>query len=205
MNDNPWLQLCLIAAGLYVTYLWWTDYSAARSATPAPTASFFPGATVVNRKALWIAATGAALILAAETCGEIALGLDDEQSKITVLFGIYTLIAAIVEEIIFRGYLVVENRGRAALVGGIIGASLIFALLHPFLWKWDDEGFAFTFTAKGWFSFAAVLIGSLWFYACRFASWNPARSLLPCFVAHFTKNAGVFAIKAVQGYVAGAW
>lgn len=205
MNDNPWLQLCLIATGLYVTYLWWTDYRAAHTAIPAPSSNPFPGATAVPRKALWIAATGAALILAAETCGEIALGLDDEQSKITVLFGIYTLIAAIIEEIIFRGFLVVENRGRTALLCGIIGASLLFALIHPFLWKWDDEGFALTLTAKGWFSFAAVLAGSLWFYTCRFASWNPARSLLPCFAAHFTKNAGVFAIKAIQGFVAGTW
>lgn len=205
MNDNPLMQLCLLAAGLYVSYLWWTDYEAARGKRPVTNLNPFPGATTASLRAMLIASAGALAILGAETWGEIALGIDGQQSKITVLFGIYTLVAAIMEEVIFRGFLVVEKRGRAALVAGIVGASLVFGLLHPFLWKWDDEGFALTLTAKGWFSFAAVFAGSLWFYACRFASWNPNRSLLPCFAAHFTKNAGVFIIKAAQGYVTGAW
>ena len=145
------------------------------------------------------------LILAFETVGELALGIAGEQSRITLLFGFYTLIAAIIEEVIFRGYLVIEGRGRRALIAGVIGASLLFALLHPFLWKWDDDGFALNLTLKGWWSFATVFLGSLWFYACRFASWNPSRSLLPCFVAHLTKNLGVFIIKAAQGFVGGAW
>jgi uncharacterized protein len=204
MNDNPWLILLLFVVGVYVTHLWWTDYTAAlagKTLAPAP----LPGATPASLRAILIAALGALVLLAAETFGEIALGLDQQQTSITMLFGAYTLVSAIIEEIIFRGYLVVEKRGRRALITGVIGASVLFALLHHFLWKWDKDGFALTLTAKGWFSFAAVLVGSLWFYACRFATWNPNRSLLPCFAAHFTKNAGVFVIKAVLGFVAGAW
>ncbi len=204
MNENPLLLLVLIATGVYVTHLWWTDFTAARSGTPVAN-PMFPGSTPAGMRAVLIAALGAGVILAAETFGEIALGIDAEQSEITVLFGLYTLVAAFIEEIIFRGFLVVDKRGRSALLGGIVGASVLFALLHPFLWKWDDDGFAFTLTAKGWFSFAAVLAGSLWFYACRFATWNPNRSLLPCFAAHLTKNAGVFAIKAFAGFVSGLW
>lgn len=58
------------------------------------------------------------------------------------MFGLNTLVAAFGEEVIFRGYLVVENRGRAALITGMIGASLGFALLHPFLWEWREGGLA---------------------------------------------------------------
>lgn len=219
MDENPVFYVLLIAAGVYAAHLWWTDYNAARSGQVVAQAAL-PGATPASLRAVLIAAAGGALILAAETAGEIALGLDSEQSKMTVIFGIYTLVAALIEEIIFRGYLVVEKRGRAALIGGIVGASVLFALLHPFLWEWDmgqaafwqivqvwrwPEWLTLTLTPKGWFSFGAVLLASLWFYACRFATWNPTRSLLPCFAAHFTKNAGVFVIKAVQGFVVGVW
>jgi membrane protease YdiL (CAAX protease family) len=83
----------------------------------------------------------------------------------TALFGLYTLMAAFVEELVFRGYLVVENRGRTALLAGIVGASLGFALLHPFLWTWRDGALHLNGSGKAWFSTAAVFAGSLWFYA----------------------------------------
>jgi membrane protease YdiL (CAAX protease family) len=123
----------------------------------------------------------------------------------TGLFALYTLAAAFVEELIFRGYLVVENRGRPALVAGIIGASLLFALLHPFLWAWKDRTLVFHFGSKAWFSTGMIFAGSLWFYAVRFSPLNPTRSLLPCIAAHAAKNAGVIAIKYAQGYLAGWW
>lgn len=111
----------------------------------------------------------------------------------TVLFGLYTLVAAFAEELIFRGYLVVENRGCATLIAGASGASLGFALLHPFLWKWEPGAPALSFhgDAKAWFSTAAVFTGSLWFYMVRFLSMNPTR--VPCcrvLHAHLTKNLG---------------
>lgn len=218
MNDDPLFFTLMAAAGLYVFYLWLQDYRMAATGAPHPSA--LPGATPASPRACAIAALGALVILAAETWGEIRLGLSEEQSTITVLFGVYTLVAAFVEELIFRGFIVIEGRGRLLRWAGIVGASVVFAALHPFLWSWDmgdapswhalmvwrwPEWFAWTLTAKGWFSTAAVFASSLWFYTVRFASFNPARSLIPCIVAHAVKNAGVFAVKGVQGFVVGWW
>ena len=86
-----------------------------------------------------------------------------------------------------------------------MGASFVFAALHPFVWHSDEHGFALTLTAKGWFSAGAVFATSLWLYVARFAKWNPSQSLLPCFAAHAAKNAGVVAIKAATGYMGGLW
>ncbi len=204
MNENPVGLGLMMLIGLYVSWLWWTDLQANRAGKGNP-ATGLPGATPAPSRALWIAAFGAVVILAAETLGEILLGLSEEQSEMTVLFGVYTLVAAVIEEIIFRGYIIVENKGRGKLIGGVLAASFLFALLHPFLWQWDDAGFALTLTAKGWFSFTAVFVSSLWFYTCRLATWNPHRSLLPCFVAHGVKNFGVFFIKLAQGFIVGFW
>ncbi len=205
--NNPLLLLLMTGVGLYFGKLWRDDLRAGASrAAGAP--SPLPGATHAPMRAVIIAIAGALVILGLETWGEIALGLASEQSKMTVLFAIYSMFAApLVEEIIFRGYLVVnpEKQGRSAAWLGALGASLVFAALHPFLWKNDDAGFTFTFDAKGWFSTAAVFATSLWLYAARLAAWNPQRSLLPCFAGHAAKNLGVFAIKAGTGFVAGWW
>jgi membrane protease YdiL (CAAX protease family) len=203
MTNNPLLLAVMTLVGLALGKLWLDDLRAARSGRPNPRA--LPGATPAWPLAIAISVLGALALLAIETFGENALGLSAQQSKITWLFGAYSLTAAIIEEIVFRGFLVIEGRGRAALWAGIVGASVLFAALHPFLWKWDDAGFALTFTAKGAFSSAIVFATSLWLYAVRFASWNPTRSLLPCIAGHAAKNAGVIAIKAAQGFVTGAW
>lgn len=183
---------------------WWRDdYRAARRGAPHPRA--LPGATPASAPALLVAAGGALILLAAETGGEHVLGLTAQQSRMTGLFGLYTLVAAFVEELIFRGYLVIENRGRAALITGMVGASLGFALLHPFLWEWREGSLQLHGGAKAWFSTGAVFTGSLWFYAVRFFPLNPSRSLLPCVAAHATKNLGVIAIKYAQGFGDGWW
>lgn len=203
-SDNPLLLAGLIIA-IGVTAKWWRDdYQAARGGG-APQPRAWPGTTPATKAALLVAVAGALLLLAGETAGEYALGLTAQQSQMTVLFGLYTLAAAFVEELIFRGYLVVEHRGRTALVAGIGGASLIFALLHPFLWEWKEGGLHFHSAPKAWFSTAAILAGSLWFYAVRFMPLNPTRSLLPCFAAHAAKNLGVLVIKYAQGFVSGWW
>jgi uncharacterized protein len=218
MNEHPALLVLMIAAGLYVFSLWRQDYLAARTGQAHRQA--LPGATPASVKACVIAALGALVILGLETWGEIRLGLSAQQSEMTVLFGIYTLIAAFIEELIFRGFIVIENRGKTALWGGIVGASILFAALHPFLWKWDmaeasgwealavwrwHEWLNWQFTPKAWFSTSAVFVSSLWFYTMRFAAFTPSRSLLPCITAHATKNLGVFAVKGVQGFVVGWW
>jgi membrane protease YdiL (CAAX protease family) len=202
-QDNPWVLAGLIVAGVVVAKWWGDDYRAARQGRPHPRA--FPGTTPAGKTALVIAAGGALILLAAETAGEYALGLTAQQSRMTGLFALYTLVAAFAEELVFRGYLVVENRGRTALIAGVVGASLGFALLHPFLWEWREGALQLHNNPKAWFSTAAVFAGSLWFYAVRFLPMNPARSLLPCVAAHLAKNLGVVAIKYAQGFVGGWW
>ncbi len=209
MTDNPLLLILMIAASLYVVRLWRSDYMAAQAGHPEPRA--LPGATSASLLACVIAALGALTILAAETIGEIRLGLSSQQSSITVLFGIYTLVAAFIEELIFRGFIVIEGRGHVIRWLGIAAASVLFTLLHPFLWTWQggwlwsDGRLELTLTPKGWFSTAMVLLSSLWFYTVRFARFNPHHSLLPCVTAHATKNLGVFAVKAAQGFIGGWW
>lgn len=216
MNDQPALILLMSAMGLYVLNLWRQDLLAAKSGTAA--AQALPGAVPASWAACWIAAIGGLAIVAAETWGELRLGLSEEQSEMTILFGTYTLIAAFVEELIFRGFIVIDKRGPVALWAGIFFASLLFAALHPFLWSWDmgetpawksllvwrwSEWFSWEFTAKGIYSTVAVFLSSLWFYIVRFAAFNKTRSLLPSIIAHATKNLGVFVVKGVQGFVVG--
>ncbi len=203
MQNNPMVVVVMLAISLYITWLWWSDYKLARAGSPNPRA--LPGATSAGPLAITIAIIGAVVLLATETRGEIALGVSNEQSNMTLLFAEYTLTAAFVEEIIFRGYIVIENRGRAALWASILGASILFAALHPFLWDWKDHRVVWGFTTKGYFSTAIVFASSLWFYFVRFAPFNRTHSLLPCFAAHLAKNLGVIAIKAVQGHLAGWW
>lgn len=202
MTDSPLLHALIIAGGMWVLKIWLDDLRSGRTGHPHPSA--LPGAVAAPPLAVIIAVAGALVLLGLETAGEHALGLTEKQSRMTVLFGISTLAAAIIEEVIFRGFIVVNGRGPGLRLAGIIGASLLFALLHPFLWKWED-GLIWTIDAKGWFSTGAIFAGSLWFYAVRFAGFNPGHSLLPCFAAHAAKNLGVFAIKAVQGFVDGWW
>jgi len=202
--QHPLFLVLMTAAGIYVAKLWREDLRATRAGRPNRGA--FPGATPAPRRAVAIGIAGALLLLAGETAGEIACGLDAEQSRMTWLLALYSISAApIIEELIFRGWLVVEHRGRAALWAGALVTSVIFALLHPFLWRWDETGFRLVLNHKGLFSTAFAFGSSLWFYAARFAPWNPERSLLPCMLAHAAKNAGVVAIKAATGFVVGLW
>lgn len=204
--NHPLLLVLLTAAGVYLAKLWLDDLRVSAAGNGSPAAGALPGATPAPARAVAIAVAGALLLLAAETVGEIALGVAEQQSRMTWLFALYSITGApIVEELIFRGWLVIEKRGCVALWAGAVAASTAFALLHPFLWHWDGNGFVLTLGAKGWFSSAIVFATSLWLYIARFAAWNPQRSLLPCFAAHAAKNAGVVAVKAATGFMAGGW
>lgn len=205
MQNEPWKLLLMLSIGLYVVKLWFDDFRAQRAGQPNPRA--LPGSTATTGKAIALAAIGGLILVSAETWGEIHLGIADEQSKMGVLFAAYTLVAAIVEEIIFRGYIVIEKQGRHLLWASAFVASLLFAILHPFLWHWEggmpwtDGHLAWTFGLKGWFSTAVVFASSLWFYCVRFARFNQQKSLLPCFAAHGVKNLAVIVIKAAQGFL----
>jgi CAAX protease family protein len=198
------LLLLLFGVSIWFARRWMIDYRAALAGKPSEVA--LPGSTPASGRAVAVASVGTLCILAAETGGEHVLGLSVEQSTMTALFGLYSILGApIIEEVVFRGYLVIEDRGRVVLWAGVVAVSLLFALLHPFLWEWNGKGFTILFNTKAWFSTLAIFASSLWFYTVRFFRLNPQRSLLPCIVAHAVRNLGVFAIKYVEGFVGGWW
>ncbi len=202
--NHPTLLCVGILFGLYVGRMWLADRRAERLGQPLPNA--LPGATEAPPRAVILAVAGGVLLVAADTWGEVRLGVAAEQSRMTWLFALYSILAApLIEEIIFRGWLVVERRGNFVMWAAAFGASILFALLHPFLWRWDSHGFAFAFDTKGWFSTGVVMATSIWLYFVRLTPWNPRRSLLPCFAGHAAKNVAVVAVKAMTGYMAGLW
>ncbi len=223
--NHPLLLILMSGVGVCCFRLWLADLKAGaaqaqssnalavanerKSAEAVPLAvshGGMPGAEPTSPRAVLIAVAGALMILAGETWGEFALGLSAQQSRMTALFALYSVVAApVIEEIIFRGFLVVESRRPTVVWAGAFGASLVFTALHPFLWRWDDAGFAWTLNAKGGFSTVVVFATSIWFYAARLGPWNPTRSLLPCFAAHAAKNAGVVVIKGALGFLGGWW
>jgi membrane protease YdiL (CAAX protease family) len=198
MNENPIMILLYVGVAVYVGKIYWSDYQAAKSGESHGSA--MPGAVAAPVGAFVIGTLGALGLLALETGGEIALGIADEQSEMIWYFVFAIVAAGVVEEVIFRGYLVVEHKGRTILIGTCVGFSLIFAIIHAHFWTTED-GFEWIFTPKAFFSTGILFANSLWFYAVRFGPWNPNRSLFPCMLAHAASNLGVFFVKLAQGYV----
>ncbi len=209
--NHPLLLILMTGVGIFCAWIWRQDLRSnlqrRQAAEPKPAnGGGLPGAEPSSARAVIIAVVGALVILALETWGESVLGLTAEQSKMTAVFALYSVVGApIIEELIFRGFLVVEHKRSTVVWAGALGASVLFAALHPFLWRWEDAGFEWTLTAKGWFSTVIVFATSLWLYAARLAFWNPTKSLLPCFAAHAAKNIGVVAIKGATGFLSGWW
>ena len=198
MNENPLMILLYVGVAAYVGHMYWGDYKAAKSGQPNSGA--MPGTVAAPLGAFIIGTLGALLLLGVETGGEIALDVVDEQSEMVWFFVFAIVAAGVVEEVIFRGFLVVENKGRALLIASCVGFSLIFAVIHGHLWDGED-GFEWTLTGKAFLSTGILFANSLWFYAVRFGPWNPKRSLFPCMLAHAASNLGVFFVKLGQGYV----
>ena len=198
MNENPLMILLYVGVAAYVGQIYWGDYKAVKSGHAKLGA--MPGAVAAPVGAFIIGTLGALLLLGAETGGEIALGLVDAQSEMVWFFVFAAIAAGVVEEVIFRGYLVIDNKGRSLLIASAVGFSLIFAIIHGHLWSCED-GFEWTLTGKAFFSTAILFTNSLWFYAVRCGPGNPERSLFPCMLAHAASNLGVFFVKCAQGYV----
>jgi membrane protease YdiL (CAAX protease family) len=210
MSENPIIILLYVGIAVYVGNMYWSDYKDGRADDPE--ASAMPGATKTSLVAMAIATVGALVILAAETGGEIALGIASKQSEMLWYFLFAIVAAGIVEEVIFRGYLVIDKKGKIALIASCTGFSLIFAVIHFHLfsldypedvafWQFWQAGIEWTLTPKGFFTTGILFANSLWFYACRFGPWNPTHSLFPCMVAHAASNFGVYVVKLAQGYV----
>ena len=198
MDSNPIMILLYVGAAAFVLHMYRGDYIVSKSGQSR--SGTMPGAENASLLSFFIATLGALLLLGAETCGEIALGLVNEQSEMLWYFLPVIIAAGVIEEVIFRGYLVVTDKGKALFVTSCVGFSLFFAIIHPHLWSAED-GFAWTLSGKAFFSTSILFANSLWFYAARFGPWNPNRSIFPCMLAHGASNLGVFFIKMAQGYV----
>lgn len=187
-------DLLYFGAGLVVLFLWIRDAHEGKG-------QGFPGACGASGRLLGIAAVGGLTLTLLETAGEGILGISAEQSTLPARSLLPLLGAAVVEEVVFRGYLVVTDRGRRALVGSIVLFSALFALLHPYLWSWEEGALVGDVRTKTLFTTFFLFLGSLWFYTVRFAFGNVRHSLLPCFVAHATANASVWLVKLFQGHL----
>ncbi|HBO57115.1 MAG TPA: CPBP family intramembrane metalloprotease, partial [Opitutae bacterium] len=115
MSDNPVAILLYLGVAGFVLHLYLVDFRATR-ADNVTVSSSMPGASAMPASALIIGVCVALLILAVETSGEIVLGVASEQSEMAWYFLFASLAAGVIEEVIFRGYLVVSKRGRAALI-----------------------------------------------------------------------------------------
>lgn len=213
MSQDPFGIVFYLLVTLWLGRMWWLDYAEARQ-HPELIGKGLPGATPCTLKPVLIAVAGTLLLLAAETYGEIRLGIADEQMDVSWFFLLALISAAIAEEFVFRGFLVVESRGKLAKWLSVFVFSALFALVHPYLWsfEWNDEStsgflvklvtaFSLNLTLKGAFTTGFIFVGSLWFYAVRFFRWNPQTSIIVPIAAHLAKNIAVFGIKLAQGHV----
>ena len=199
MEENFWLNLFYLTIAFFLLRTWSQDRKDYLSNNPNPKA--LAGATDCSLGIIFVGALGAIVILALETFGEIALKIHEQQSHLAWHSLFPLLAAAVVEELVFRGYLFIKNQNQFILVGSCFFASLLFALLHDHLWQWEEGTINFYFSEKAFFSTGFLLVNSLWFYFLRFSKWNPQQSLLPCLMAHAISNIGVYCIKFYQGFV----
>jgi len=196
--DGFLTNLLVFVAAAWFFRQWLTDKRTAGTADAHPNP--LPGASDCATGWLIVGAVGALVIVAGVTAAEYAAGVADEQSTIAPHFLLAMLGAAFIEELVFRGWLVIDNKGTAALFGSCIGVSAIFALGHPFLWD-TESGLSFKSDAQPLIAGAGIFVFSLFAYALRFMPQNPSRSLLPCFVAHAVHNLAVFVVKLATGHV----
>ena len=210
MIDGLLFNLCALAAGVYLLHLWRIDLRVRSSSASLDTRALLPGSTPANLSACSIAVIGALLLIAALTWTEHAMGWLATQRTLSPWFLGAMLGAAITEELVFRGYLVVQHRGRTLLVLSAITFSIVFALMHPYLWthasqpqnviEWITK-LRLSLTPQNLLATTSILILSLWYYTVRFAAFNPTHSLLPCFCAHAAANLTVFLIKLSTGHI----
>jgi membrane protease YdiL (CAAX protease family) len=202
--ESPWISLMYVVVALMVVRMLYRDYLRFRTTgVIAPQA--LPGATPAPFGLMVVGVIGSILILSVEIRGEYALNLVGEQSMLQWYAIFPILCAPIIEEIIFRGYLVISHRGKKILWCSIIGFSLLFALIHGHLITFGGEGEPWLKwqgnQLKGWFTTSILMAQSLWWYTLRFCRWNPHQSLLPSMLAHFAVNVGVLLTKGFQGYL----
>ena len=198
MNEDPLIILIYCAIAIYIANIYRADIKAFVAGEPNVKA--LPGAKPTNGLLIFASVLGALVLLGNAVVGEYALGIVEAQSEMVWFFVFASISAGVIEEVVFRGYLVVQNRGRNALVLSCLGFSLVFALVHGYLWSMED-GFALNFTVQGIFNTWILFFNSVCFYALRFGPWNANQSILPSIIAHMVLNLGVFGVKLAQGYI----
>lgn len=207
-QDDVLYSLGMFAVAAWLFKMWLSD-TRNFVCTGTPAKGEFPGARPVSIKLAVFGAMCGVVLLAAITAAEIAGGGVEEQTKVSFMAIFSWTAAAFIEELIFRGYLIVQNKGKLLLWGSAILFSLIFALCHPFFWDFSipengglaEASFAINLTEKAARDTIFVFLSSMVFYALRFCPQNKMRSLIPCVAAHLAYNLGVFCVKAAQGFV----
>ncbi|MAV39503.1 MAG: CPBP family intramembrane metalloprotease [Puniceicoccaceae bacterium] len=198
MNEDPLIIAFYLAIALYLGHVYRLDIQAFSKGVP--NAKALPGAVPIPALLTVASVLLGIVLLGNAVIGEYALGLVDAQSEMVWFFIFASLSAGVIEEIVFRGYLVFENRGRNALLLSCLAFSLLFALIHGYLWSFED-GFSWVFTVQSIYNTWILFINSLVFYGIRFGPWNPQRSMLPSIIAHMVFNLGVFLVKWMQGFI----
>ncbi len=208
LQDIPTVALINFGIATYLFYMWFSDFKIFRK-TKVIEKNALAGATTSPVVLIVIAFFASIALLFVHTCTEMTLAVVDEQSKVK-FWALFSWVgAAFIEELIFRGYLVVKNKGKVALYGSIFFFSLIFALGHPFMWDYTIPENAQFWSGTWTFNISAQTVNatisifecSLLFYVLRFLPLNENRSIIPCIVGHCTYNVGVFITKACQGFV----
>ena len=206
MSDSLLHTVIGTALGIILFRMWLRDLKF----LPQTTSFSLPGATPSTLRACIIASVGAAVIVLIISGAEHATGIADQQSRIPFFYLLPMLGAAITEEVIFRGYLIVCNRGKTMLIASACFFSFLFAAIHPYLWEHtvaDPTGFEWLTTLRirldtySVIATTSIAVLSLWYYYVRFSKQNPHRSLIPCFCAHASANLAVFIMKLSSGYV----
>ena len=198
---DPLNVILSVVAAAFILKMWISDYMAWKKGTPFERA--IAGATGAPMRLVWLSVIVSVGIVIIESAGEYALGATTAQSTIPWYYLAAMLGAGIVEEMIFRGYLVIQTKGRKTLIASIIIFSIAFALIHGHLLGWSKDTYSFEVKlAPGPIWWTLILFtNSLWWYAVRFMPSNKDHSLLPCFAGHMASNLAVFVIKLAEGYV----
>lgn len=208
MQDDAFYAIGMFAIAAWLFKMWLGDLREFRL-TGKPRKGEFPGARPASKWLIGLGVFLGLILLTNITMEEIVAGEVEAQTKVSFLAVFSWIGAAFVEELIFRGYLIVDNRGQFALWSSAIFFSLLFMIFHPFFWDYTipeggsifDASFTFDFTTKAVRDSANVFASSIIFYALRFCPQNKMRSLIPCIAAHLSYNLGVFFVKAGQGFV----
>ena len=189
MSFNLVTDIIYLLIGLGVAYAWFSEYQK-RQRNPGPEL-FWPGTTRAPISGILITVSGILLFTVAETCAEIHFQVSAHQSVGNLHILGATMGAAIVEEMVFRGFVAPSQLRGIKLLGLIIVGSVIFSVIH---------GFDFS-TVQGRISLITTFFISIWLYLGRYNPLNPERSILPCLIGHAVRNLAVFGVKWAQGFV----